>query len=275
MPIRALGKALGGRRRGMGQRRRPLAQTLLVIAIAAWSQYALAERVREDTLPPLHRIDGVDLKKQRFFAYLAPLVAAENARIRAQRRLLLAWAERVQAGEPLDWVERGHLGWLAREYRIETGGRSTSELIDVLLRRVDVIPESLALAQAAKESAWGGSRFARRGNNLFGERCHRPGCGLVPAKRPAGARFEVRAFDSVRESVAAYLRNLNTHAAYRDFRALRAELRAQGRPLTGVELAMRLQAYSARGPAYVRELQSLIRENALETQAPSLPALGK
>lgn len=275
MLARALGKALGGRWRGDQQRRRPLAQTLLVIALFGGADIAVAERVRADNLPPFHRIDAVELKKQRFFSYLAPLIAAENAHIRGQRRLLLGWAARVRTGDELDWVERSHLGWLAREYHLDTDGRSADELIDALLRRVDVIPQSLALAQAAKESGWGGSRFARRGNNLFGQWCHRPGCGLVPSERPAGARYEVRRFDSVRDSVASYLRNLNTHPSYREFRALRAELRAQGRPLSGVELAERLDAYSARGRTYVREVQRLIRQNGLESDVPSLASVGR
>src|SRR5690606_39418590 len=69
----------------------------------------------------------------------------------------------IWTGEPLDWVERGHLGWLAHEYGIEAAGRGTGELIEALLRRVDVVPQSLALAQAAKESGWGASRFAQIG----------------------------------------------------------------------------------------------------------------
>jgi Bax protein len=247
-----------------------------MLMLAAYPASAGAELLpRAEALPAFHRIDAIAVKKQRFFAFLAPLVQRENARVRGQRVLLLDWAARLRAGGRLDWVEHSHLGWLAREYRVDRDDRSASELIEALLRRVDEIPLGLVLAQAAKESGWGGSRFARRGNNLFGQWCFRAGCGLVPEERPAGARYEVRTFDSVRDSVASYLRNLNTHHGYRDFRALRAALREQGRPLSGLALAEGLSAYSARGRAYVREVQGLIRQNGLETEPPSLALLGR
>lgn len=214
-------------------------------------------------LPSFHEIDRVAVRKQQFFDYLTPVIRAENARIRAQRERLLgiarAWRDR---GEPPGWVERQLLRRLAREYRVEQ--RQLDAVLDALLERVDVIPRSLVLVQAAKESGWGSSRFARGGNNLFGQWCFEAGCGLVPRDRPPGGRHEVASFDTVRDSVASYVRNLNTHPSYQPLRALRAELRAQEAPLSGVSLAKGLVSYSERGDAYVREVQEMILQNALD-----------
>ncbi|WP_082780809.1 glucosaminidase domain-containing protein [Cephaloticoccus primus] len=135
--------------------------------------------------------------------------------------------------------------------------------IDQLLLRVDTLPPSLVLAQAAIESAWGTSRFARQGNNLFGLRSY-DGRGLVPRRRAAGARFRVAIYASPRDSVRAYFQTLNTQPAYHRLWALRAEARRSGQPLSGLRLADGLSAYSERGEAYVRQVKALIRDNPLD-----------
>ena len=140
---------------------------------------------------------------------------------------------------------------------------SQYELTKELIRRVDVIPTSLVLAQAANESAWGTSRFAREGNNIFGQWCFDEGCGLVPNRRGEDASHEVRAFASVEAAVRAYFRNLNTHPSYEDLRTLRASMRMQGLPLNSMVLARGLTRYSERGMDYVLELQDMIRINEL------------
>jgi Bax protein len=134
---------------------------------------------------------------------------------------------------------------------------------DDLLRRVDAIPASLALAQSANESAWGTSRFAKDGSNFFGQWCYDAGCGLVPSKRNAGASHEVAVFDSPEESVASYLLNLNTNRAYTELRSIRASLRARNKEISGEALAAGLRKYSERGDAYVKELRSMIRYDDL------------
>jgi Bax protein len=128
---------------------------------------------------------------------------------------------------------------------------------------VDAVPVSLALAQAAKESGWGTSRFAREGYALFGERCFETGCGMVPRARRKGLSHEVTRFDSPREAVASYVRNLNTHPDYAEFRQLRAKLRQAPSPHPGIDLAGSLTSYSERREAYVREIREMIRFNGL------------
>ena len=117
------------------------------------------------------------------------------------------------------------------------------------------------MAQAANESAWGLSRFAQKGNNLFGQWCFKKGCGIVPGQRNAGANHEVRKFASINDSVASYMHNLNTGRAYKDLRKLRATLRSTNAAVDGHTLAKGLIKYSSRGKAYVKEIQSMIKTN--------------
>ena len=147
------------------------------------------------------------------------------------------------------------------------------ELVETLLRRVDVVPVSLALAQAAKESGWGTSRFVREGNNLFGEWCFEEGCGIVPKARAPGRRHEVRSFESPQASVESYLRNINTHPGYRSLRGARKAQRETRKDLSGVALARELSQYSERREDYVTEVRNLIIGNDLESPAAESGAL--
>ena len=119
-----------------------------------------------------------------------------------------------------------------------------------------------ALLQAAIESAWGTSRFAREGNNLFGQWCFSPGCGIVPDERPIGEGYEVASFETVLESVASYMRNLNTGWAYRELREIREQMRLDGRQPDPAEFADGLLSYSERGPVYIEVIRSMLRHNA-------------
>jgi Bax protein len=129
------------------------------------------------------------------------------------------------------------------------------------MKRVDTVPLELVLSQAANESAWGTSRFARKANNLFGQWCFSKGCGLVPARRNAGSTHEVAAFKSPQLSVRSYLRNLNTGRVYKDLRNIRAAKRAEGKQATAYEIAAGLSKYSERGQAYVKEIRAMIKYN--------------
>ncbi len=133
-----------------------------------------------------------------------------------------------------------------------------------LLKRIDIIPPSLTLAQAANESGWGMSRFAQHANNIFGEWTFTPGTGLVPKGRPEGETYEVRRFKTLYDSIRSYLRNLNTHSAYRSMRTKRLRMRENGLPLTGYSLAGEMKFYSTRRDAYVAEIRQMIRGNHLE-----------
>jgi Bax protein len=119
------------------------------------------------------------------------------------------------------------------------------------------------LAQAANNSAWGTSRFAKQANNYFGQWCFTKGCGIVPARRDAGSKHEVRKFDTTQGSVSSYVRNINTGSAYSSLRTVRANARRNKSMLTGHDLAVGLVGYSARDDAYVKEIRSMIRTNKL------------
>jgi Bax protein len=206
----------------------------------------------------------VDIKKQAFFEYLGPVIENINTEIRAERTWLLDLAQTAETNS-LALLQTDQLYSMATDYDLDPHEVDSHEsLIEELLIRIDVIPKSLALVQAAKESGWGSSRFARNGYNLFGQHCFDEGCGFTPADRKAGRSHEVAEFDSVESAVRAYMHNLNTHYRYQHFRELRAQLRKQEEALTGVKLAQGLSAYSERGKAYIKEIIALIRHNELE-----------
>jgi len=165
----------------------------------------------------------------------------------------------------LSTIEQQTLASISAQYRMQDSELNTSALLDELLVRVDMIPASLALAQAATESAWGTSRFAREGNNIFGQWCFDEGCGLVPGRRAEDKSHEVKSFSSVDASIRAYYRNLNTNPNYEYLRELRAQMRMKGKPLDSRTLAQGLLRYSERGHVYIAELHDIIRINDLRS----------
>jgi Bax protein len=138
---------------------------------------------------------------------------------------------------------------------------SLEQTIEVLIRRVDSIPEALILVQAANESGWGASRFAQQGYNFFGLWCFKKGCGFVPRQRDDDAKHEVAKFTDLSHAVMTYMRNLNRHYAYKDLRMIRENLRQDGKPVTARALASGLLSYSERGQEYINELKSMLRVN--------------
>ncbi len=206
-------------------------------------------------------------KKQAFFAFLQPKIQHANNRIARQRAWLMhAHTTPTDAArQPLSWFEQRKLRQLAQHYGIDwTGTTDQLAIVEGLLNRVDEVPASLALVQAAKESGWGTSRFALAGNNWFGQQCFREGCGHVPVRRAADGQHEVARFPTVQSAVDAYMLNLNAHYRYQDFRDLRAQSRGKGNSLKGTELAAGLLAYSERREAYVAEIIDMIEYNELE-----------
>jgi len=209
-------------------------------------------------LPDFAAIPIVYEKKKAFFSFMEPLIDAENDIIMARRHRLIQLHDK----ESCTPDEQAWLTDLAATYRLSPFSPDSAEDREALLSRVDMIPLSLAMAQAANESAWGTSRFAREGNNFFGQWVFGKGKGMVPKNRTEGASHEVARFDSVSDSVRGYLHNLNTLWAYESLRDLRREQRAKGEEPDGVTLAMGLERYSSRGEAYILEIQQLIRFNA-------------
>jgi len=243
----------------------PTAVGLLLVVLVAASIVNVVNVQEDRTLPDFDAIDDISERKQAFFEFLAPIVMAENRRVLKQRKRLLNLAGSLRGGERIGWLDRRWLGRLAAEYDVawdaDAPPESVLESVELLERRVDAVPVSLALVQAATESGWGRSRFATEANNLFGHWCYQPGCGLVPERRNVGAGHEVAAFDSVAESVRRYVRNLNTHAAYAPLRAIRARMRGNGESPTAMALADGLIRYSERRQDYVDEIKTIIRVN--------------
>lgn len=220
------------------------------------------EQTRE-AMPDFDSITSIEAKKDAFFSYFHSYIEEENARILKSRERLLGFRAILAGGALLSPAERHALDLIAAEYRIPRNDLPISDMVEELLLRVDIIPASLALAQAATESAWGTSRFAREGNNIFGQWCFDEGCGLIPGRRADDASHEVRAFASVDAAVKAYYRNLNSNPTYEYFRELRAHMRLQDKPLDSHQLADGLTRYSERGRAYVAEIRDMIRINDL------------
>ena len=214
-----------------------------------------------EALPDFSTYTDVKAKKTAFFGYMLPLVEARNLHIQGQREQLLMVAERAQ--DVLSEQDAKTIAELAAAYRMADADMTSTDLVEELLIRIDTVPTSLALAQAAVESGWGTSRFAVQANNLFGQWCYEKGCGLVPNQRNSGANHEVAKFANVSDAVYSYTRNINTHRAYKDLRVTRAGLREDNETISGHILAEGLLRYSERGKDYVHELQAVIRINKL------------
>ncbi|MEJ2541755.1 MAG: glucosaminidase domain-containing protein [Gemmatimonadota bacterium] len=213
----------------------------------------------------------VQSKKRIFFRAMGPLALRSNELIRAERDRLLG----LPATEALSDEERRWLAELAEDYGLEVpdvdmdagdgaDGEPWGALRTELQNRVDEVPVSLVLAQAANESGWGTSRFATEGNALFGQWTF-GGSGMLPAEQRASlGDYRVAAFESPLLSVVAYMRNLNTHRSYARLRELRAEARAADETPRGLDLAGGLDRYSERGQEYVDEIRSMIEFNQLQ-----------
>ena len=203
-------------------------------------------------------------RKSLFLRLLLPIVLLENRRIREQRDLARWLFDNGLLNQSQDEAspERAWLTRLAKRMRVK-GDLRDPAVQARLLRRLDEIPPALALAQGAIESGWGTSRFALEGNSLFGQWTYRADAGLEPNDRDPEASHLVASFPDLRASVRAYMRNLNTGRAYREFRTARAAMRSAGRELSPTELAGHLLRYSGRGMEYVEELRVIINSSTL------------
>jgi uncharacterized FlgJ-related protein len=205
----------------------------------------------------------VEVKKELFYRSLLPLILYSNETILEDRARL----EKIADGP--EGADREWLAGLAAHYRLlKEGealpkGNALSALAAELMARVDAIPPSLALGQAAYESGYGTSRFAREGNALFGQWTY-GGKGMQPRqKRASKGDYGIAAYEWPLESVRGYMQNLNTHRAYQKLRDGRAAARSQGRVPTGIELADTLTSYSEKGVEYVKTLKGIMHANEL------------
>ena len=211
-------------------------------------------------------------KKEIFYRMMLPLVMHANTMVLARREELREMQAKLQSGEALSATELRELREVAMLLRIldveraEALGASTDEMLKVIdlgLYKLDVIPAGLVLGQAAYESGYGTSRFAVKGNALFGQWTY-GGKGLVPEQqRKELGDHRIASFDWPFDSVRGYYINLSSHPAYEEFRRLRAAKRAAGEPLSSMDLADGLIAYSERGQKYVDTLKGIMRVNNL------------
>jgi Bax protein len=205
-------------------------------------------------------------KKRLFFRLIAPIVLRINELILEDRTRAKELIERLTQDQSLTPDDQAWLTQLAERYKVPQakGERLTSDSFAELLARVDIVPPSLALAQAATESGWGTSRFAAEGNSLFGQWTW--GKGLKPAEQRTSALgdYRVASFDSTAQAAYSYALNLNVAPAYRDLRLKRADLRRQNLRISGLVLADTLRNYSERRQAYVDDLKAFIRNNRLD-----------
>ena len=197
--------------------------------------------------PSFDSIESTVVRKEVFFNYLLPVIHKKNAEIVALRNA-------ISNNELND----NQLDDLAKKYRVETPSK------EELLKVIDILPPSLVLAQAANESDWGRSRFAKDFNNYFGIWCFTKGCGVIPKDRDEDATHEVASFNSLEDCIDYYVLNINRSYAYEDLRSMRKNQRESLQPITGTLLAQGLGNYAFPGDEYIESIQTLINFNQLE-----------
>lgn len=209
-------------------------------------------------------LDGSPRRSKLFLKSILPLALLSNATIADDRQRLKTMQDELASDATPSRRDRSWLDDMVVQYRIDPAilDDDPANTISALLPRVDGIPASLVLAQAAIESGWGSSRFAHEGNALFGQWTFN-GEGMVPEGGQRHDTNRVAAFPELLSSVESYMLNLNSHDAYDGFRTMRAQQRAAGDALDGYTLATKLTAYSEKGGDYVTSLQSLMSQHDL------------
>ncbi len=198
-------------------------------------------------------IENTKKRKEFFIQIVLPLIIKENNNIKLDRKTLFTIINKSNnTANEIDWLENKY-----KQYGIKSKDLSTLKI------RMDEIPVSLAIAQAAKETGWGTSRFAQEGNALFGQWTW-SGEGLKPKDAEEGKGHKVMKFNVLQASVRAYQRNLNTHSTYKEFRKARAEFRDLNKSLDSMELSKYLINYAETGNQYVEVLQKIIKQNKLQ-----------
>ena len=200
----------------------------------------------------LNELQNTRLKKETFIKIVLPLIVAENEKIIADREKLKILSEKKFTTD----LEKQWLRQKLLEYKVKKGN------MNELLLRMDIIPTSIALAQAAKESGWGTSRFALEGNAMFGQWTWSSN-GIAPLARDGNKNHKILKFPILRASVKAYQNNLNTHKGYVKFREKRSVMREKKKDISGLELTATLQNYAQTGSEYIKILNQIIRQNRL------------
>ena len=196
-------------------------------------------------------IENIKERKELFIKIVLPLILQENDKIKKDRKKLFkVLTKKFNTKEEKNWLK-----WRFKEYKVKNSDISELKI------RMDIIPVSLSIAQAAIESGWGTSRFALEGNALYGQWTWSDN-GLKPLESVDG-NHKVMRFKILTASIKAYKKNLNTHSGYMEFREARANLRNQNEKVTGLKLNQYLDKYSAQGKKYTKILETTIKKNSL------------
>ena len=208
-------------------------------------------------------LDFLSQSKKDFVKTLLPLISYQNQNILLERSKLEELRASLIDHNTLSNTDLKFLNKISQKYRIKTNDKHKYDLVNELLNRVDIIPNSIVLAQAANESGWGSSRFAREFNALFGEYTYDYSDGVVPLLRDEGEQHLVKTFTSVDKSVQSYFNNLNSHYAYEDFREVREMMREKNNFSNIKLLVEELDSYAA-DINYITTINAIIDANKLD-----------
>jgi len=197
--------------------------------------------------PEFDKIEDVQKMKKTFFNYLLPEINKKNNEIQLIRKKMIEKD-----------LSKQELTKLYKKYRIDEGSD-----IDALLEKIDIIPPSLVLSQAALESNWGRSRFAKFYHNYFGLWCFEKGCGVIPKKRDKGDTHEVAKFSSPEKAIDYYFLSINRNKSYEVLRKIRQDKRSKGQSISGLSLSEGLTNYAEIGYEYVDRIRRVITSNEL------------
>ena len=214
------------------------------------------------TLPknslPLDWQKSFSLKKVEFIETLLPLIAYQNQQILVERERLFKIQNYLLDNKTLNQNDLEYLSAIADKYLIETNNKHKIDIVDKLLLSVNTIPTSIVLAQAATESGWGTSRFAKEYNALFGQYTYNEKKGVIPFEREIGKKHLIRHFSSLDKSVESYFKNINTHYAYEKFRSIRNSMHENN---FDIKLLTNALDVYAEDKSYVDTINSIIDTN--------------
>ena len=221
----------------------------LVTGISNASEYWKLEAwIESMSTPNFEEYTDTTERKEAFFKYLLPAIDSHNEQISELRNKI------INNDIVFDDIKE-----LNKRYKIHEDDDGSA-----LLRSIDIVPASLVLAQAAMESNWGRSRFAKYYHNFFGLWCFTKGCGVIPLERDASASHEVAKFSSLDKAIKYYMLSINRNPTYKVLRLIRQHKRDNNLSITGISLSEGLEGYAEIGYDYVETIQEIIRYNKLE-----------
>ncbi len=235
----------------------------LAVASTNTTKIPNASEKLPQTKPDFSKLHSPERQKQ-FIDYMLPFVQAAQADILKKRQTLLTIQSTLVSNNALSKSQKEQLEKLSHLYKVTYNPHDPEASVQKLLSRINILPISMILAQAALESGWGTSRFAQKGNNYFGQHCYTRDCGIVPAQRAPGSSMEVAKFASTLDGVKSYLHMLNTGNAYRQLRQARSAMLHDGKSFDGLEMIQYLDRYSALPSGeYEKRLAATIKSNNL------------